>query len=339
MKRPNRRWLAAFRTLIGIGLIAYLVAAGAIDWSSIADLFRVWRPTLLAFGLLSLVVTLVSLRLRILMAAQAMELPLGPALRLTLIGGFFDAFLPGSNGGDVARVVLAVRSNPGIRSRIAAVIIVDRVVGAFSLLALPLLVVIAIVPFGVARPPILDGLLLIAALGAIVLAATLVLGTRDGTRPIIVGAFDRVRLGAQAATFLDTIEGFSGRTAAVLYAFLISLVVQGLVVAALMLLAVATSGTGFTWGLIMVIPFGMFANALPVTPGGIGVGEAAFAALFATMGATGGAAALIGWRVLTTMFDLIGGVLFAIGRTRIDIDSAQTARVEAEVRRTVPRTV
>jgi uncharacterized membrane protein YbhN (UPF0104 family) len=43
---------------------------------------------------------------------------------------------------------------------------------------------------------------------------------------------------------------------------------------------------------------GFVANSIPLTPGGIGVGEAAFSALFREAGLTGGAEAMLSWRLL-----------------------------------------
>jgi len=51
--------------------------------------------------------------------------------------------------------------------------------------------------------------------------------------------------------------------------------------------------TGLTTPVLAL--FGMLANALPVTPGGLGVGEAAFDRLFNLAGFTGGASMLLGW--------------------------------------------
>jgi uncharacterized membrane protein YbhN (UPF0104 family) len=64
----------------------------------------------------------------------------------------------------------------------------------------------------------------------------------------------------------------------------------------------------------ILIPLGFLANVLPVTPGGLGIGEAAFNKLFEMAGLTGGAEALLGWRMLTILISMIGLVFYLRGR-------------------------
>ena len=66
----------------------------------------------------------------------------------------------------------------------------------------------------------------------------------------------------------------------------------------------------------VLIPLGHLANTLPITPGGLGVGEAAFNKLFALAGLEGGAETLLGWRLLTLLLGLVGLVFYLQGRKR-----------------------
>jgi len=328
---PLRRFaIPLLRLALGLGLLAYLVSAGAIDWSSLWGLLSAWKLSALAFGLLFLVLTLVSQRLRILLAAQGFHLPLGAAIRLTLIGGFFSAFLPGSSGGDLARMYLAARPHPGHGTEITTVLIVDRVVGALSLLSLPVLAVLAIAPSGASLPAMVEGLLVLTVLGLLAVPAVIAAASMPALRHVALRGLRRVRLDEHAERFLDTVAAFRRKKRALLTAFSVALVTQGVLVASILILARATGGTAFNGWLVFVVPFGMLANALPITPGGLGVGEAAFAGLFASVGVSGGAEALIAWRLLTTLFDLLGGGLFAIGRTRIVMGAPPSAAVGAE---------
>ena len=60
----------------------------------------------------------------------------------------------------------------------------------------------------------------------------------------------------------------------------------------------------------------MLANVLPLTPGGLGVGELAFDRLFETQGHEGGASLMLSWRAAMLPIVLAGGVLYALGRWR-----------------------
>lgn len=81
-----------------------------------------------------------------------------------------------------------------------------------------------------------------------------------------------------------------------------------------MILARAVAMSGFEWMLFVVVPIGMVVNTIPLTPGGLGVGEAAFAVLFGMAGLTGGPEVLLSWRVVTICVGLIGLPLYLQGR-------------------------
>jgi uncharacterized membrane protein YbhN (UPF0104 family) len=58
---------------------------------------------------------------------------------------------------------------------------------------------------------------------------------------------------------------------------------------------------------------GMFANALPITPGGLGVGESAFEALFAMAGFSTGAFLMLSWRIGMIPLCIIGCLSYVAG--------------------------
>jgi uncharacterized membrane protein YbhN (UPF0104 family) len=81
------------------------------------------------------------------------------------------------------------------------------------------------------------------------------------------------------------------------------------------MILLANGAASMSWQTALLTPFGLLANALPLTPGGLGVGEAAFETLFLSVGVRGGAEAILSWRLLTTVLDLFGGVFLLMGRT------------------------
>jgi uncharacterized membrane protein YbhN (UPF0104 family) len=76
----------------------------------------------------------------------------------------------------------------------------------------------------------------------------------------------------------------------------------------------ATHPVGADSRMMLLIPVGFVANSLPVTPGGLGVGEAAFDELFQMAGFTGGAVAILGWRVLMLIIGLPGIVFYLLDK-------------------------
>lgn len=304
MRSGTRRPLMVLRTLVGVGLLVYLSVSGAIDWSALLGLAKRWPVSSLALILLFAGTALTSWRLCLLLSASGMSLSLVSSVRLTLIGAFFSALLPGSYGGDVVRIYYATERNPGRRTEITTILLLDRALGLFALLLLPLLVA-PLFPALLASSRVLRILLLSAA--SIAALMVLVLGfclTTRGDRALALTRFLPKPLDTQVIRMRDTLHGYRMNVGTLFTVVGISLVVQALIVAVTMLIAQATSYADER--MLMLIPLGFLANALPLTPGGLGVGEAAFDQLFASAGLAGGAEAILGWRVLTTCTDLIG---------------------------------
>jgi len=63
----------------------------------------------------------------------------------------------------------------------------------------------------------------------------------------------------------------------------------------------------------VMVPIGVILNSLPITPGGLGVGETAFNVLFHIAGLHGGAEALLCWRIWTAMVGLVGLIPYLRG--------------------------
>jgi uncharacterized protein (TIRG00374 family) len=67
---------------------------------------------------------------------RALDLPftMGNAFRLGLVGGFYNAFLPGSVGGDLVKAYFIAKDSPGRRAAAVATVLADRLIGLFGLL-------------------------------------------------------------------------------------------------------------------------------------------------------------------------------------------------------------
>jgi uncharacterized membrane protein YbhN (UPF0104 family) len=109
---------------------------------------------------------------------------------------------------------------------------------------------------------------------------------------------------------------FGERRGAVARAVAWSVVGHLLVAALFGLAAHVTFGAANVLTAVLLSLFGMVANALPLTPGGLGVGEAAFDRLFAAAGLAGGAGMLLIWRIAAVPVALVGFVFYVFGRRR-----------------------
>ena len=302
------------RTLIGAGLLAYLWNSGALDWSALAGLARAWPLSLSAVALLLLIVVLTSWRLCVLLEPHGLRIGLGSSMRLTLVGAFFNTFLPGTTGGDLVRAWYGMASLPGRRTEFAAGMLLDRAVGLLALLLWPLLAAPLFVGLLGSTGALRDLLGAAAVVSALLLSGLLigsVIAARQ-SRPAGWG-FRALPLGDYARRALEAISTYRKNKASLAAALVMSLTVQTMEVAVMLLLVQATASGGARWAMAILIPLGFLVNALPLTPGGLGVGEVAFDRLFALAGLSGGAEALLAWRILTTLIDVWGLAFYLQG--------------------------
>jgi uncharacterized membrane protein YbhN (UPF0104 family) len=105
---------------------------------------------------------------------------------------------------------------------------------------------------------------------------------------------------------LDTTGAYSRNLGTLAAALGIAITDNLMVVAVTALAVLAINPAGLSAKLCLVVPMGEIVNSLPITPGGLGVGEAAFDALFKTVGLQGGAETVLCWRIWNVLASLLG---------------------------------
>lgn len=306
------------RVAVGVAVLVYLAKSGQINLYSLTRLSHAWPITLIAVGFLLLDILVMSMRASLLFRSARLALSLADSFQLNLIGFLFSTFLPGAAGGDIAKVVYAARENHGRRAEVATILILDRLVGLFSLLVLPLM----FAPFFLAllgSIPVLRRLLCLDAL----LAALMVIGAAlvtfsASTRSWVAWSLGRWRTIRDLAVRVLDAMALQGKAKGTLFfAFLLSLVANLALIIVTALGLYAVNPQPFSTRLALVAPIGHLVNSLPLTPGGIGVGETAFNALFKWTGINGGAEALLCVRLWNIFIGLLGLLVYLFGVRRI----------------------
>ena len=317
-------WWTLLRLAVGIGLLVYLAKSHIIDFRSLTRVVTSWPITLAALVLIFLDIAFMALRLCWLFRPHNLRMPFKNSLELTLVSSFFATFLPGAAGGDLPKLYYAVRENKGRRAEIFTVIAFDRVVGLFSLLLQPLL----FAPFflGLIRTaPVLRFLL---AASAVLAAAMLIV--------YLLCIFQRPPMESTArwaSRFLPgkkiperviaTLGAYRSSPGVLLAAMAASIASNFTLIASTALAIYLLNPASLSWRVCLVIPMGDVANSLPLTPGGLGVGESAFGALFKIAGLSGGAEALLCWRIWRAIVGLAGLVIYLRGMRRTVFDPAE----------------
>ncbi|HEV8385309.1 MAG TPA: lysylphosphatidylglycerol synthase transmembrane domain-containing protein [Candidatus Acidoferrales bacterium] len=333
MKGAKQFLSGVLRTGIGIAIVVYLWRSGAINLAAMAGLATHWGIALAAIALLFMDAALLGWRLRVLLDPRGFHLPMMSAFRLTMIGIFFNSCLPGSTGGDLVKIYYAAEDNPGRRVEVGTIMILDRLTGMFALMLLPLSLA-PLFPGLVASSPTLRAVLWLAGgvAGGTVIAALACFSERIRKSPPVDWAIRKMPLGRYLGIIYDTVHAYRAHPAPLAVAVGISLLAHVTAGSVAMLSSLATHPDQFAWKMCVVIPIGFAINVFPVTPGGLGVGEAAFDRLFLLAGLTGGAEALLGWRLLTILVSFVGLAYYLQGRKRFVHDAIAMAAAGNPVR-------
>ncbi len=267
-----------------------------------------WPLLGLALAIYVGTVPLRALRWRALVHAKGIAVPLRRLVALYFVGGFFNIMLPTGVGGDAVRAYELAHDTRESELAVGTVF-VDRALG---LLVLLLLAALAL-PFwsGPFDPWVawLVGALALASLGGM----TLLLAGRP-----LVAVYRRLpaRLGALIdrpvlRRLYCSLSGYPGRSLA--EAIAVSVLFNLLLVAVNQLI-----GLGFgvhipTGQYVICVSLSAFASTLPISLGGLGVREGAFAELFGQVGVPAALALSMSltFYLMNVVSGLIGGLLYA----------------------------
>ena len=309
----------ALRILLGASLLSYIVIHWSGEFSSERISAVAWvLPFVVLFGLFGTVIE--SLRLGLLCFAQRAHLGFLRGCKLVTVGIFFNFCVPGGTGGDVVKLYYLAADNPGRGVELGAVLIVDRVCSLLSLLAL--VFILGVMNFAtILTNGVLQSLLAVCVILFVTLVgAPFVFWARAPyrDRPEVTSG-GQARLVNYFKRFVEALSAFRGHKGALSSAVLLSLMGHLSLCAIFALLGRTLFPDLPISQVCFLALLGMLANALPLTPGGLGVGEAAFEGLFRLVNSPGASMMLVVWRVGLLPFALLGGLLYMKGLRRAEV--------------------
>lgn len=311
MSPTLRVWLGrGARVLLALGLLVWVLGRvapppgfleGALPWVAL-------------FALLTGVGACIEAeRLRHLFAAQKLAFPFRLGVRLALIGMPFNYAVPGGTGGDLVKLYLLASENAGRRLEIAAILALDRVVALVALVSTAgILGALGALDMPPGPPRTLAGLSMLMAVGGIAGLAIAVFAGHTLERRLGEGMGVRALLRRAAGVA----AAYRRHPRAILAAMGLSMLGQ-----LALLGAFAAASRGLLGGPPLLVGailsgLGLVANGIPVTPGGVGVGELAFQQLLHAAGVGGGALVMLVWRCGAIPGSLLGLWLYAVGVRR-----------------------
>jgi uncharacterized membrane protein YbhN (UPF0104 family) len=320
---------------LALGLLAYVVQA---NWAPASGkgLGYVWQRHVVegqpvatgylaaAFALYSAALTLTLIRWYVLVRAQDLPFRLPDALRLGLVGFFFNTFLPGSVGGDIIKAAALAREQSR-RTVAVATVIMDRVLALWGLFWFVALLGGAFWALGRLEGPAAEVSKFVVGSAAAVVAASslvwLLLGLLPDRRAErFAGRLARLpKVGGSAAEFWRAVWMYRCRQKSVALAFVISWVGFVGFVCAFYCCALALWDGDPANPLpsltqhFLLVPIGLIIMAVPLFPGGAGIGELGFGLLYEWFGyaAANGILGTLVQRVISWVLGLAGYAVYA----------------------------
>jgi uncharacterized protein (TIRG00374 family) len=283
------------KVILVMGLFWFLWKKRAFSMDNIRSAFsqedgHVW------FGLAAIIFgnLLVFVRWHLLILAQGITISLWQTIRYSLIGFFFNLALPGSVSGDFVKAFYLSKQDSGNTARAAGSILMDRVIGVSALAW----VAAAAVIFGSGNLPNNSAIetlriaVLVCALGAVFFYGYLFFlpERHDPVLKVLQSIEKRTGKIEFFVRTYECVKGYCRYRSTVVSALSLSFAIQLAVGWGCWQFALALGDVGLPlFGVYLVVPIGMLAAAVPLFPGGIGTGHAAFLFLFQLVGSNRGA--------------------------------------------------
>ncbi len=282
MLRHTKKILSqTLKITLAVGIIYWLVQSGKLNFASLKSLLKP-EIALMTLALVTANLYFGSERWRALLRSQDVKAGSWETFKLSLIGIFFNFAMPGGVGGDVIKAYYFYHQHPGNKVIAVTSVLMDRVLGLFAMILMALMVMIYDFQH-VTRIPALHTLfwvivtLFVAFLGALGLIFSVKLYQSGFLKKIIL----TLPLSEKLTKLYESMHLYGKNKSRLLVVVGLSLLSQ---TSAILFLWIAGSAAGFTEihlkTYFLVAPLGFMATAIPISPAGIGVGQAAFYYLF-----------------------------------------------------------
>ncbi|MBP9681275.1 MAG: flippase-like domain-containing protein [Bacteriovorax sp.] len=280
--------------LLAITLIVWLLTSGKLDFSLIRKAFTTGPQWLMALFLFFIQVAICSFRYKLLLETKSkINLQYLKILRLNYIGVFFSSVLPGAVTGDLIKLIYVKKLDDHFSNTfLVSITLLDRIMGLTALLFLSgtfsFLYYSEMTSLSprMAHVIFINGILFI---GACSFFMTLIAPKKY--QDIIHILFIKIPfIGKKLSDQLNPIFALREKKKDLFICFTLSLFVQFLSILTFWLLTKPFIEQAFPLKYAFTfIPVGLTAMAIPISPGGLGVGHALFANLFSIVHIDNGA--------------------------------------------------
>ncbi len=298
-----------FKILVSVSLLTYIILK--INWNEAlnnlrgADFFLL----ILAFSLNIVERVILTYKWNQLIKVRGVDVSFLKLFAINLIGGFWGLFIPSSIGSDVVKGYYLIKNN-GEKSVSVSSIFVDRLLGLFSLL---LFSVVSIIVAGDLISKI-DIKFYVLALFVIVIIS-FYLFQKEGTARILEGILKKIKHHKLAELFIklhSSILEYKKYPGTLASTFFLTILAHATHVLIFYIVALAFNISVPIIYFFLFIPIITLIIMIPISIGGLGVGESVFIAFFSLVGISMSNCVIMAFTnsIINILFTLSGGIVF-----------------------------
>ncbi len=321
VKGGLKYWLwFLFRFVLVIGIFIYLIKTNLLDLQNLKNI--VLEPNLFFLAMVFAGLgTLVNVqRLRVLLKAQDFSLEFWTATQLTFIGVFFNSVIPGTVSGDIVKAYYLGKGQEK-KTELATTIFFDRILGLYAVAFIAAMgATISFLQNSFAGQAAIWGQPKVQMLGSFALINFLLLTflgvvfTNQKLRKskIVSGFFSKMPFKEIVSKVNEAVCQFAMKPRLSTVAFLLAVLAQVFILTGILCLLTLLKIKAL--GLInylFAVPLCLLINSIPITPGGLGIGEIGFQAIFELFNSNKGAELAVLFHALFLIFNIgVGGVFY-----------------------------
>lgn len=327
---------------VSFGIIAYLVvqARGNEAFATLHEQPKHWSLLVAAWALILAGLMLTMVRWHLLVRALELPFRLKDAFRLGFLGYLLNFVSLGSVGGDLFKAIFIAHEHRGRRPEAVATVVVDRVIGLYSMFLVATAAIVANQLWHASVPEVrvISRVTIFgAAVGAIGIVMLLVPGFTSGALSEFLTGLPKV--GHVIGKLIGAVRMYRRRPGVLLVALLMSVVVHSMTTIGIYLIARGLPGETPSIGQhFLVVPLALVASALPLPLMGLGAFEAVIEFLYQNLpspvavGTGTGLIVALGYRVVTIVNATIGACYYAFSRREVAelMHEAQEAAAEED---------
>ncbi len=261
------------------------------------DAFRegLGHPAQIALGGIALLVSLLLGAVRFIVLIRNLKYPLSSAMlfQIHLIGTFFNVALPGAVSGDLVKSYYLKKNSAASGMSALGVLVIDRLIGTAAMIFVSALALNSpYFHFTSPKMELLKVALTVLSIGAILFFSYLILvpNNRDPILKLLDRGSTKIARLQMIKNLVLGMKSLQEAPTVIFTALFISFLIQSIVGFACFQFAQALGQTDLSQlAFYAVVPTGLLVTALPILPGGVGTGHAAFSFLFHELGSVRGA--------------------------------------------------